>query len=456
MITDTIFRLTNSDQKNNMCISDINICNGRPDCFLGDDEYASLCEGKKLGSSFCIWKYWNGHPASFIRCDLSDQYKYVISNALSIFASHFSLANHSIRPSPSVIPPTILKTVSTEDVVEDEMINEHLQSQTTPILFHCHGGIPVNFLPNKSTSSRNESEKRCLCPPTLYGAQCENHRQRITVTLQIASFLGQIPFTFVAYLLDDKYHTVQSFHQIHYLSIRDCGTKFSFHLLYSSRSKAPNSSYSVRIDAFETKTLHYRASWTYPLIYSFLPVYRLSLLLGVPVQLVTPEHWCPLKCSPPHGECAIYINTGQFFCRCKRGWFGSLCTYSYKCDCSPDSVCVGSWNNRSICICPLRKFGPRCYITSDVCKNRGIVACLNNGECIPSDVRITSDRPTACICPVGFHNTYCQSNQTRINMFFGALPTQNIPPQVLLHFIIVRTHPSPYGPAFDQLRMGST
>jgi hypothetical protein len=436
-------RLTTSVPKRNWCIATTQICDEKNDCSLKDDENRELCNGTLNFAGECDKLLWNGHLASFIICDLDDVYKRLMWGVGNNYAPHFSLANYSIHPSKINVASLISKVALKENVAEDETLMTYSRHQAISVPFHCHGGILVNILRNGSTDLSSRNEGRCLCPPAFYGIQCEYQNQRVTVTLQIGTLDGQTPVSLIAYLFDDKYHLVQSFHRINYVSIRDCGTKFGFHLLYSSRPKAADSNYFVRIDAFEMKTLDYRASWKFPVVYSFLPVYRLSILLTIPIQPLTSEALCPLKCSSGHGQCTIYANTGQFFCRCKPGWFGPLCTNSYKCDCSPDSICTGSWNNRSICVCPLQKFGPRCYLTNNVCEQQKIRKCRHNGQCIPSDVRITSDSTTTCICPVEFYGTNCEFNQSQIDISFQLLSTQNIASYILLHFIKVRTHPSP-------------
>jgi hypothetical protein len=376
-------------------------------------------------------------------CNLDDEYKRLLSGGK--YGPHFSLANFSIRPRETDIRSLTPKTVLRKNVAEDTDLMTLSPRQATSVPFHCHGGILVNMLTNKATSLSSENEKRCLCPPTFYGTQCEYQSQRVTTTLRIGNLDGQTPFSFVIYLFDDKYHILQSFHQISYISTRDQQTKFSFHLLYSSRPKASDRNYRIQIDAFETTTLNYRASWIFPVVHSFLPVYRLSISLTVPMQPLSSEDSCPLKCSAPHGHCAIYANTGQFFCKCKSGWSGSLCTNSYACDCSPDSICVGSWNNRSICVCPLQKFGPRCYLRNTVCEQEKTAKCENGGQCISSDVRISSDPAAVCFCPARFYGRKCEYLRSRIDIAFRFLSTQNISDAVLLHFITVRTHPSPRG-----------
>ncbi|CAF5145282.1 unnamed protein product, partial [Rotaria socialis] len=69
-------------------------------------------------------------------------------------------------------------------------------------------------------------------------------------------------------------------------------------------------------------TLKYRVSWIFPILFSFLPVYRLPIQLTVPLFPVSSEIKCPLECKKGHGRCALFLNSGTYFCQCDPGWFG--------------------------------------------------------------------------------------------------------------------------------------
>ena len=442
MKINNICRIITSEPQMSRCIGISQMCNNHKDCPLDDDEDAHLCTRVISVDEFCALHLRMSSTALSVICELDDTYKRLMWNVIDNHAPHFSLVNISIRPPEPDDGSSVLQKARKESAAEGTKLVIRSRRQPNTVSFHCGGGILVNILGSGLASSWNGNEKRCLCPPAFYGNQCEYQNQRVTVTLRVGTFDGLTSFSFVVYLLDDKSHIIESFHQINYVSIRDCQTKFSLHLLYSSRPKAFHRNYSVKIDAFETKTLYYRTSWIFPLVHSFLPVYRLSISLTMPLEPPVPETSCPLKCSSAHGYCTIYANTGQFFCKCKPGRSGSLCTDSYKCDCSPHSLCVGLWNNRSICVCPLHKFGPRCYLTSSVCEQKTIKKCQNGGQCIPSDVRIASDPVDVCLCPIEFHGKNCEYNQSRIDISLTSLSTQNIPEYFFLHFITVRSHPS--------------
>lgn len=287
---------------------------------------------------------------------------------------------------------------------------------------------------------------KCLCPPSLYGFRCEYQNQRVSITLQIGVPEWRTAFVFVIYLLDDMHQMINSYHQIRYLSIRDCNRKFNFHLLYSSRPKLSHRTYSIRIDLFEMNSLKYRASWFFPILFSFLPVYRMAIQLTVPFSSISSNIDCPLRCQSGHGRCAAFLNTGTHFCLCQPGWTGPLCTIPYQCNCSPDSICVGVRKNQSICVCPAHKFGRRCYLKNNLCGQSSVRKCKNNGQCIPRDVQTYFDQLTICSCPYGFHGDECQLNETRIDISI-AMP--NIRDSFLLHFITVDSDisPQPYRPS---------
>ncbi|CAF5225757.1 unnamed protein product, partial [Rotaria magnacalcarata] len=144
--------------------------------------------------------------------------------------------NYSILP-PLPLPSSLTlwpKRVLPTTLLDQNgliVVNERQNALTQ---FPCRGGIPVYFKGNIT----------CLCPSILYGSFCEYQNQRVSVTLQVGAPEWRNPFVFLVYLVDDTY--------------KDCSTKFNFHLLYSSRPKTANQTYSVLIDVFDMLTLKYR------------------------------------------------------------------------------------------------------------------------------------------------------------------------------------------------------
>ncbi|CAF1285852.1 unnamed protein product, partial [Rotaria sordida] len=100
-----------------------------------------------------------------------------------------------------------------------------------------------------------------------------------------------------------------------------------------------------------------------------------------------------------------YINRKfLYFCQCDEGYSGDQCNIKHNCSCSSDSYCLAS----SICVCPMNKFGSKCYLKSSICQTSNN-PCQNNGLCIPVDDRMSLNKST-CLCTENFYET--RSNRT--------------------------------------------
>ncbi|UJR16810.1 hypothetical protein I4U23_003709 [Adineta vaga] len=441
---------TITDLKQEKCIDLDELCDGKIDCPIhGDDEMGSLCQENRYRDDYCMnFASGLGHLGILIEstllCQLEESIK-LASSKLSNTLAYFTLSNYSVRP------PLETKTFLSRKLMHSTFVKEHdsnlINERQANILLedNCHGGVPIYMLRNGSVeASNNNLYIRCLCPPSLYGPQCQYQNQRLSVILQIGALNRRNPFIFIIFLLDDdSEQVIHSYHRISYVSIRDCATKFIFNLLYNARPKNINRNSFIRIDVFETIGLIYRASWKYPIKFPFLPVYTLAIKLTIPPQRISSFIRCSLKCGV-HGQCGIYMNTNDFFCHCKAGWWGQFCTNPYKCHCSSDSLCVGftSLNNRSICVCPLEKFGLRCYLSNRVCQLKDVKKCRNDGLCIPRDRRILIDQDTICLCPESYYGDRCEKNQTRLAISFVSF--SSIPAHIHLHFISVPPRRSPH------------
>ena len=91
-----------------------------------------------------------------------------------------------------------------------------------------------------------------------------------------------------------------------------------------------------------------------------------------------------------------------------------LCSIKNDCNCSPRSTCVGTSNNRSICVCPHDKFGPRCYLNMTACISN---SCHNNSQCIATDVKI-SESEYFCLCPESSIGSKCENTLMKIEFYF--------------------------------------
>jgi hypothetical protein len=119
---------------------------------------------------------------------------------------------------------------------------------------------------------------------------------------------------------------------------------------------------------------------------------------------------------------------------------GRYCTIEYTCNCASDSVCLGvSPNNRSICVCPINKFGSRCLLNNTICQNNSI--CRNRGQCIINDEYLVSEQNFTCICRKGFRGDRCELNETKLILSFD----KNIvlSQSMFIHFIQVIKYLTP-------------
>ncbi|CAF0866947.1 unnamed protein product [Rotaria sordida] len=229
-------------------------------------------------------------------------------------------------------------------------------------------------------------------------------------------------------MLIDYNTIIHTSEQFDYISVRDCSKKFNFYLLYLTRPKNTNQTYNVRIDTYNKEKMEYYVSMIYPIRYSFLPVHRLSLQVDVPISKVTEKSKiCPLKCG--HGQCRYFSNSNKYFCQCSKGYSGMLCTIKNACDCSSDSICIEVVNNRSIYVCPLDKFGPRCYLKRTTCISN---LCSNNSRCISRDEK-NSEMKYFCLRSQSYMGSRCENLEIKIKFHFSK--TIFIPQTIFIHFI---------------------
>ncbi|CAF1056918.1 unnamed protein product [Rotaria sordida] len=413
------------------CINTRNVCDSQTDCISGDDE-------NQWCTQLINWPDWMKKFSPSVPSDTFDLNLYLLhlgesSNKLKMV--YFTLKNHRNYPDIDGInnEDNSIVTTSVDSVPSDKFTVNWDQLANYNLKAFCNRGFPVYV--------NNLKEHYCLCPPAYFGYQCEYQSQRVSLTLRFRTAELRTMFTFVMMLMDENAN-IHSSEQIDYISIRNCRKKYNFYLLYSTRPKNFNHTYYVRIDVYDRLKMKYYISMYYPIRYSFLPVYRFVLRLDIPMrEVITISNNCPLKCL--HGQCRYFLNSDKYFCQCVNGYSGMLCTIKNSCNCSSDSICIGVVQNRSICICPHGKFGPRCYLKSTVCISN---PCLNNGRCIIGDEKF-SKTEYYCLCPEGFMGVLCEINQTKIEFIFEKLIP--LPQSILIHFFYVSS--IPYQPAYLHL-----
>ncbi|UJR07374.1 hypothetical protein I4U23_011660 [Adineta vaga] len=381
------------------CLSFEKVCDKAKDCDNNDDE--RFCEEKKpfvLGES----------------TDSQSIEQYQVQQVLSALLGYFYM-----QP---VTHFSLGASISSDSLIRHNIGNIAYSSSSKiqqPILLpeaHCHYGLGIRVWQDEVN---NISTIICFCPDSLYGNYCQYQNQRVSLTLnfQALSDSWQKPFAIIILLIDNSdEQIIHSYEQFTYLSVRDCQKKFNNYLLYSTQPKDPKKKYAIHIDIYDKHFHTYRGSLLYSIPYSFLPVHRLSFKVNIP-KIGSNFYRCSMR-QCIHGKCTRYSHSEQEteFCQCEQGWSGRYCTIPYKHLCSPKSLSVGiDANNRSICICPTNKFGPRCLLTDYFCTNS---TCNNRGQCIPSDEHSTLERIFTCICPPGFSGDQCEIVDNEIMLSF--------------------------------------
>ena len=409
------FRCLDSD----LCLPVTDLCDHVQSCPLGDDEnfcqnYRFICEEDSIHNRSLI---------EDVLCQLSEYKK----RRIMYFSMHSSI----------IYPPSISPTMDQAVLQMKEQLNRHsIPTIESRIIhyswpWHCNRGIPIRIW------SGNDLDKiGCLCPPSYYGDLCQYQSERISLTLGLIRAEKHDVYTVIIMLIDDndERQEIDSYDQFDYAPSQSCGLKANRYLLYSTRPKNISKSFSLRIDIFEKRTMIYRGSWHLPIPFLFLPVNRVVALLIIPYDTIPISSLCSMTCN--NGDCLKYINEEKYFCRCSPDWSGMQCDIPINCrSCSSDSVCIGSVNNRSICICPLTKFGPRCLLTSSCRKN----ACENNGQCIPADLSVPESDYT-CICSNQFFGSKCEYIKAKLDV---SLENLDIPAYLMAFFLTVSDESEP-------------
>ncbi|CAF4053713.1 unnamed protein product, partial [Adineta steineri] len=305
----------------------------------------------------------------------------------------------------------------------------------------CYHGVPLKVVLD---FNKNLFHTTCLCLPNYYGSHCQYQNQRVSFTMKLQTFSDswQTQFLLIVSLIDNTdERIIHSYEQITYFPMQNCQTSFDIYLVYSNRPKNESKQYTIHIDIYEKLSLNYRGSFFIHIPFLFLPVQRIASLLNIPYKGYPMK-----KCSIDgclHGECIRYFEdtNERTFCKCFKGWTGRFCTIEYECNCSSDSLCHGiSANQRSICICPIDKWGPQCLISDEICHLNN--PCRNNGTCIPYDQHISPGNTFECICSKEFYGKLCEYSSFKMILSFSN-DINSIPETMFIHFIEVKHRQEP-------------
>ncbi|CAF0817434.1 unnamed protein product [Adineta steineri] len=274
------------------------------------------------------------------------------------------------------LPPIINETSLASQQFTNIKPKKSLEINTSiELIEYCNRGIVI--FEGKSY------EKKCLCPPSYFGERCQWQNQRISLTLQIrpvGSHENKISiYDIFIYLIDNENQIIHNYEKINYMTSKDFN--------------------------------------------------RISTQIRIPSEKSQLSINCSIQCGT-NGKCFKYFNSEQEFCHCDQGYSGRYCNITYNCSCSSDSICL----NSSICLCPLNKFGSKCYLQYTTCQSNNN-SCQNNGKCIPYNNHINYD-DFICLCPESFTGSHCEYHSNKIDINFKI---DSIPLSIIAHYIISYT-----------------
>jgi len=339
--------------------------------------------------------------------------------------NEFCLSNYNCNENMDELKKYCETTIDASLILHNQ-INFETKSDSSH-QFICHHGLSVQGLRSQV----------CFCPQSYYGDRCQYQNQRVSLVINIDEYdsSAQTPFVFLISLVDNSnQRIIHSYRQISSLIGNNVLRGYHVQLVYSTQPKDITKKYFVHVDIYETIALVYHGSMFIESKFPFLPVERVAFQIHLPKLTDTIRTCLNHECM--NGECVHYLNKqDKYFCRCKPGWAGKYCQISHVCSCSSDSLCVGiTANNRSICVCPMNKFGPRCLVTNNICKKN---PCRNGSLCLPENDYLTRGKSQRyyCICPRGFWDDGCDwIDQKRIILVNESIQFSS-PTYVFFYFI---------------------
>ena len=432
-----------------MCLNDTCIknarCNGQLECSHGEDEYRcvppkqSPLKYRVLKESWLQWLFQSAklrlrhyppqkqllkkfHPSLFIQNERNNPL-YVTPNLES--------DEHMTR----VFGMETSKVKTVYEVVRDSLDNGNITFENDYLPFICNRGVAVKYYTGHTV---------CFCPPSFYGSQCQYYSDRIIVATHLdlnnsQSFANEINVIKVltTFLFEEEIIDYYEFHVDPQTQIDNKYIKQQIYFLYPRQQeylhmKRNNRSgtqlYSVRFEAFNldlNENIQIIGIWKYSIYFDFLPSFRLSKILRFPSQVSSFLHNpCLNHSCSQNGTCQKIINSNSlsYFCSCKSGSYGNQCEhYAEECDdyCSPKSVCKPKYRGiltgnvqHPLCLCPVLKFGNRCYFKNDHCQTN---PCLNGGRCIVT-YNLTDVDHYRCICTDLYEGYHCQLLKGVVNI----------------------------------------
>ena len=400
------FRCFDSD----ICISGYLICNRVTNCPHDDDEI--FCENR---GNMCNIKMLNHTDVDKAIC---------LGTKMQIIPFSLKTSREYPRRRNVTSPRSTIEQHTKQSNIEHVFTSE---SDDSDWLWHCNHGLSVRHW----LGDKNITEK-CFCPPSYYGDRCQYQNQRVSFTAQLKTISQTTVYNVIVSLINENkdYQQIESYHQYTLIFNSGCNEIINGYLTYINRVNNSSTNYSVHFDVYNKTGLIHLGSWYYPVVFSFLPVYRLAVSIDLPLYTISIMRNCPGSCI--NGECIKYMNKEKYYCRCDFGWSGRRCDVSIDCnDCSNDSLCIGMFFNRSICVCPLHKGGLRCLLKlskENTCENNGQLLILDDG---------INEFGVACLCPNDFYGTTCGLQYNKLDISIGDIQFSSV-------LLIYNTYTEPF------------
>ncbi|CAF4886219.1 unnamed protein product, partial [Rotaria socialis] len=109
---------------------------------------------------------------------------------------------------------------------------------------------------------------------------------------------------------DNDVQVINSYDQFNFLNTNNCEQNLNFSLTYLTKPNNSSKNYSIRFDLFKKDPQIYVSSRHFKIRFPFLRVYRMAVVLTVPMDSVSGSSDCPLQCH--NGECIQYMNEETF------------------------------------------------------------------------------------------------------------------------------------------------
>jgi hypothetical protein len=224
----------------------------------------------------------------------------------------------------------------------------------------------------------------CLCPASFFGQRCEKHSHRLTVIFTLKADVIIADALRISILLMNRNKSIDHVIVTQHASFTG---KHRLYLnypqsLYSDlRELSNNYRVEFRLYAINSSLVQLLSMKQYPIKFSFLPAFRLAIVLHYEGNPVISEDQDELKSPNP---------------------------------CASESHWLHLDSQHIACICASHQYGPTCHLENKPCQ---LDFCQNEGTCISytTDIHINEFR---CSCSENHFGKQCQYTKASLLVDF--------------------------------------